>query len=197
MTTPESEASTIDGKSSLKYLVVTAIVLAIDQFTKFWVAMNLRDGDDINVIPGFLKLSYTENPGIAFGMLGDANVRWILVGVSFAAIVVVLFYLIRTPSSNRLLAFALALLAAGISGNLIDRIRMGRVIDFILAYYKDYEWPVFNVADTVITIGAALMAIELFFTSQGEKATAGELNESSVIETATTTENNDQVVNGS
>lgn len=197
MTTPESESSTNGGKSKLKYLVVTAIVLAIDQWTKYWAATNLRNARDIDVIPGFLKFSYTENPGIAFGMLSDANVRWILIGVSFAAIAIVMFYLIRTPSANRLLSFALALLAAGISGNLIDRIRMGRVIDFILAYYKDYDWPVFNVADTVISIGAALMAIELFMTPQGDKATAGELNESPIIETATTPESDDRIVNGS
>ena len=62
--------------------------------------------------------------------------------------------------------FSLALLAAGISGNLIDRIRMGRVIDFIEVYYRDYHWPIFNVADSAITIGAALMAIELFLAPQ-------------------------------
>jgi len=77
----------------------------------------------------------------------------------------------RTPVSNTLLLWSLALLAAGICGNLIDRVRLGRVIDFILLYYKDYQWPVFNIADTAITIGAALMAIELFLAPQPERPT--------------------------
>jgi len=192
-----TEVSANASKGKLKYLIVTALVLAIDQLTKYWAAISLRNADDIEIIPGFLRLSYTENPGIAFGMFSDANVRWILVGVSCAAIIVVMYYLVRTPSSNRLLAFALALLAAGISGNLIDRIRMGRVIDFILAHYQQrYEWPVFNVADTVITIGAALMAIELFLTPQVEKATAGDGDESPILEAAPT-EGDERTVKGS
>src|SRR5262249_34288238 len=85
-----------------------------------------------------------------------------------AAILVVVYYMKRTPVSNSLLLWSLALLAAGICGNLIDRVRLGRVIDFILLYYKDYQWPVFNIADTAITIGAALMAIELFLAPQAD-----------------------------
>jgi signal peptidase II len=84
---------------------------------------------------------------------------------------VVVYYMRRTPMSNSLLLWSLALLAAGICGNLIDRFRLGRVIDFILVYYRDYKWPVFNVADTAITIGAALMAIELFHSPQAERTT--------------------------
>lgn len=178
-------AAAISAQSSAGkfwYLVVTGLVLALDQFSKYWVWMTLRDGGDIEVIPGLLNLSYTENPGIAFGMLSNGDVRWLLVAVSVVAIVIVAFYLMRTPSSNRLLLWSLALLAAGIIGNLIDRVHMGRVIDFIEAYYKSHYWPVFNVADTAITIGAALMAIELFVSPQGERATAPERNESPVIE---------------
>jgi signal peptidase II len=162
------------------YLVVMALVLALDQFTKYWVSLTLRNGGDIEVIPGFLTLSYTENPGIAFGMLSNGNVRWLLVAVSVAAVVIVAYYMARTHASNRLLLWSLSLLAAGIVGNLIDRVHMGRVIDFIEAYYKSYHWPVFNVADTAITIGAALMAIELFVSPQAERATATERNESPV-----------------
>jgi signal peptidase II len=88
----------------------------------------------------------------------------------------------RTAISNRLLLWSLALLSAGISGNLVDRVRMGRVIDFILVYYKDYQWPVFNVADTAITIGAALMAIELFLPPQHERTVAVEPIESPAID---------------
>jgi signal peptidase II len=172
------------GAGKIKYLTVTALVLALDQLTKYWAARELSDGREIDVIPGLFKFSYTENPGIAFGMLNDGDVKWLLVAISVAAITIVIFYLMRTPLSNRLLLWSLALLAAGISGNLVDRIRMGRVIDFILLYYRDYQWPVFNVADTVITIGAALMAIDLFLTPEPGQATGSGHTESSLIEPA-------------
>lgn len=151
------------------YLFISALVMALDQFTKYWVSVKLREGDEIDIIRGLFKLSYTENPGIAFGMLNNGDVKWLLVSVSVAAIVVVIYYMRRTPISNTLLLWSLSLLAAGISGNLIDRFRLGRVIDFILIYYKDYQWPVFNIADTAITIGAALMAIELFLSPQPDR----------------------------
>ncbi len=170
------------NSTKIWYLLVTAIVLMIDQCTKYWMSMNLREGDEIEVIRGFFKFSYTENPGIAFGMLNNANVKWLLVTISVAAIIVVAFYMTRTASSNRLLLWSLALLAAGISGNLVDRVRMGRVIDFILVYYKSYEWPVFNIADTAITIGAALMAIELFLPPQHERKAAVEPIESPAVD---------------
>ena len=172
--------------SSMKlwYLFIAALVLAFDQLTKYWVSVKLNEGDEIDIIRGFFKLSYTENPGIAFGMLNNGNVKWLLVSVSVAAIMVVVYYMIRTSASNTLLLWSLALLAAGICGNLIDRFRLGRVIDFILVYYKDYQWPVFNIADTAITIGAALMAIELFLAPQAERPTVVEPVEASNVESS-------------
>jgi len=158
------------GATKLWYLCIAALVMAFDQLAKYWISVKLREGDEVEVIKGFLKLSYTENPGIAFGMLNNGNVKWLLVAISIAAIMVVVYYMRRTPSSNTLLLWSLSLLAAGICGNLIDRFRLGRVIDFILVYYKSYQWPVFNVADTAITIGAALMAIELFLSPKAERA---------------------------
>lgn len=163
------------------YLFITAVVLAIDQITKYLVSTRFKeDAPGTDVIPGFFKISYTENPGIAFGMLNQENVRWLLVAVSVVAILVVIYYMMRTAASSRLLLWSLALLAAGIAGNLIDRIRLGRVIDFIELYFKSYHWPVFNVADTAITIGAALMAIELFIAPNSGKATPPDSAESSL-----------------
>jgi signal peptidase II len=164
------------------YLIVATLVMLFDQITKYWVAVKLSDGDEIDIIQGFFKFSYTENPGIAFGMLNNGNVKWLLVAISVAAIMVVIYYMRRTPASNTLLLWSLSLLAAGISGNLIDRVRLGRVIDFILLYYKDYQWPVFNIADTAITIGAALMAIELFLAPQADRPTVVDAAEAPNIE---------------
>src|SRR2546422_1225133 len=114
--------STRAGSQKLWYLAVAVIVMSFDQFTKYWVSVKLREGDEIDIIKGFFKLSYTENPGIAFGMFNNGNVKWLLVSVSVAAIMVVVYYIMRTPASNTLLLWSLALLAAGICGNLIDRI---------------------------------------------------------------------------
>jgi len=147
------------------YLLITAVAVAIEQFTKYWITRTLGGGGEIVVIKGFFSLGYTENPGIAFGMLSTVNVKWALVAVSVTAIFIVVYYMMHAPASGRLLLWALALLAGGIAGNLIDRVRMGRVIDFLEFYYGNWHFPVFNVADTVISIGACLMAIELLFAS--------------------------------
>lgn len=175
-------SSTRADSQKVWYIAVAVVVMSFDQFTKYWVSVKLREGDEIDIIRGFFKLSYTENPGIAFGMLNNGNVKWLLVAISVTAIMVVIYYMRRTPISNTLLLWSLALLAAGICGNLIDRFRLGRVIDFLLIYYKDYQWPVFNVADTAITIGAALMAIELFLSPQAGRPPVGEPLESPNVE---------------
>jgi signal peptidase II len=149
------------------YVIVAIAVLALDQLSKYWVSATLKFGADLMVIKGFINLSYTENSGIAFGMLNDSNVKWVLVLISVLAMVMVIFYLMRAPMANRLLLTSLSLLAGGISGNLIDRIRIGRVIDFIEVYYKAFHWPIFNLADAAISIGAVLLALDLLFAPQG------------------------------
>src|SRR5438128_3097813 len=154
----------------LRYFIITAFVMALDQFSKYFVSTRLRERE-IDVIPNLFTISYTENPGIAFGMLNSGAFRWLFVAVSVVAVLIVLVYMMRTRVANRLLLWSLSLLAAGICGNLIDRVRIGRVIDFLLLHYSDHQFPVFNVADTAISIGAALMAIELFITPQPERAT--------------------------
>ena len=166
----------------LKYLIITAFVMALDQFTKYLVSTRMQLGDEIDVIPNLFAISYTQNSGIAFGMLNSGALRWVFVAISVIAVLVVLVYLMRTDTTNRLLLWSLALLAAGICGNLIDRVRIGRVIDFFLVHYKDHLFPVFNVADTAISIGAALMAIELFITPQPARASDPRPAEASINE---------------
>jgi signal peptidase II len=165
MSSSAANVSSPGTKNKYFYIAIALVMLASDQLTKYWVALTRRDSDDLEVIPGLLNISYTENQGIAFGMLNRGDFKWLLVAISVAAIIVVAYYMMHASPSNRLLLWSLALLAAGITGNLIDRIRLGRVIDFIQVYIvvqgARHEWPVFNVADTAITIGASLMAIEL------------------------------------
>jgi signal peptidase II len=170
-----------DGAASsaakLWYFLITVAVIVVDQATKYWVATTLQSDGDIVVVRGLLNFSYTENRGIAFGMLNNGNVKWLLVTISIGAIVVVVYYMIRSASADRALYISLALLAGGIGGNLIDRMRMGRVIDFIELYYRNYHWPVFNIADTAISIGAVLLAIDLFLAPHSHNAPAGETAE--------------------
>ena len=161
-----SQAIAMETKANKSwYLLVSAFAIAVDQITKYLVTKHLGSGGEIVVIKNFFVIAYTENRGIAFGMLGDYELRWLLAAVSLAAIFLVIYYLMRVPASSRLLLWSLGLLAGGIAGNLIDRVRLGRVVDFFEFFYRDWHFPVFNVADTVITIGAALMAIELFASS--------------------------------
>ena len=168
------------GAGKARYLVITVFVMALDQISKYVVSARMQEGDEIDVIHNFFAISYTRNPGIAFGIFNSGNFRWLFVAISMVAVVVVLYYMTRTSPANRLLLWSLSLLAAGICGNLIDRVVMGRVIDFLLLHYKDYQWPVFNVADTAISIGAALMAVELFIAPQAERSDGETAAESSI-----------------
>src|SRR5262249_41114358 len=87
------------GAERIWWLTVTMFALAADQFSKYWMSIRLRTGDDIDVISGLVKFSYTENPGIAFGMLNHGNVKWLLIAISVIAIVAVVYYISRTPAT--------------------------------------------------------------------------------------------------
>ena len=115
---------------------------------------HLRRGADRVVIPNFLDFIYTENAGIAFGQLqeGGSFGRWFFVVLAAAAAIAVFFYFMRTPSHDDRVLGACALLLAGITGNMLDRIRLGYVIDFIALHAGSYHWPTFNIADASITM---------------------------------------------
>ena len=146
------------------YIGITAAVLSLDFWSKRWAAARLRTGPDVDVVDGFLRLTYAENPGIAFSLFssGAGATRWALAAFSTLAAVVVVVVAARASARQYLLQTTLALLLAGIVGNLVDRVRTGRVIDFIDVYVGAYHWPTFNVADSAITVGAVLLAIEMF-----------------------------------
>jgi len=147
------------------YLIAAVGVFLIDQVTKAWAVRTLRITDDLTIIRGYLDFAYTENPGIAFGQLQQLGVfgRWFFVGLAVAAALAVLIYFLRTPRHDDRILGACALLLAGISGNLVDRIRFGYVIDFIHVHVHSYHWPTFNVADASICLGALLLAYDLVF----------------------------------
>lgn len=152
------------------YLVMSAGVFMADQMTKAWAIRRLRFGGDRSVITNFLNFSYAENPGVAFSQFdngGDAG-RWGLSVVAGVAAILVLYYFWRVPRTNDRLLGALALLLAGIVGNLTDRVRLGFVIDFIDVQFGSWHYPTFNVADAAICLGAGLLLLDLFFNRKKE-----------------------------
>jgi signal peptidase II len=150
------------------YLAITVGVFMIDQTTKAWAVSRLRFGGDISVIDGFLNFAYATNTGVAFSMLDDYGDpgRWGLSAVALLAGVLVLFFFWRTPRSDDRVLGALALLMAGIAGNVTDRIRLGFVVDFIDVQFGSWHYPTFNVADMAIVMGAGLLIIDMLITKK-------------------------------
>jgi len=140
-----------------RWLVLSATVAAADLATKAWVSSAFRVGDG-HVITPFLNLVLWHNPGAAFSFLAGAGgwQRWFFVGVTVVVAAVILGML-RKSGENRLLAGALALVLGGAAGNLWDRLTLGHVVDFIQLHAAGYYWPAFNVADSAITVGVALI----------------------------------------
>jgi len=153
------------------YLLAAFGIYMTDQASKAWAVRVLRSGDERTLISGFLDLVYTENRGIAFGQLqeGGSFGRWFFVILAMAAAIAVLYYFLRSSRNDDRTLGACALLLAGITGNLTDRVRLGYVIDFISLHAGSYHWPTFNVADASICVGAALLALDLIFEGRKEK----------------------------
>lgn len=148
------------------YLAITGGVFMIDQTTKAWAVKRLRLGQDITVIDGLLNFAYAQNTGVAFSMLdegGDTG-RWGLSAVAFFAAALVLYFFWRTPRSDDRILGGLALLLAGILGNVTDRMRLGYVVDFIDVQFGNWHYPTFNVADMAICIGAGLLILDMILT---------------------------------
>ncbi len=147
----------------IAYLGLAGGVFMIDQTTKAWAMKVLRYGGDMPIISGFLNFAYAQNTGIAFSMLddhGDTG-RWGLSAVAFVASTLVLYFFWRTPRTDDRVMGALALLLAGIVGNVTDRMRLGYVIDFIDVQFGNWHYPTFNVADMAICVGAGLLIIDM------------------------------------
>jgi signal peptidase II len=154
------------------YLTITGGVFLIDQATKAWAVQRLRFGDDIPVISGFLNFAYAQNTGVAFSMLddgGDAG-RWGLSIVALIGAILVLYFFWRTPRTDDRILGALALLLAGIAGNVTDRLRLGFVVDFIDVQFGSWHYPTFNVADMAICVGAGLLILDMFVSKRKQEA---------------------------
>ncbi len=158
----DSKKTSTKPFSLLALFTLSGLIVVVDQVTKYVSNSNLTEHMPVAVIPGFdLLLAY--NRGAAFSFLNDAGgwQRWLLTGISIAVSGFLLAWLIKLPKTQRLLGFALALILGGAVGNLIDRMLAGYVIDFISLYFMDYRFATFNIADAAISIGAALMILDI------------------------------------
>ena len=145
-----------------RWLGVSGIVIALDQLTKSLVTSAFQLGDSVT-ITSFFNLVLAYNTGAAFSFLAGAGgwQRMFFIAIAVIASVVIV-YLLRKPQNDRLMKIALALILGGAIGNVIDRVHLGHVVDFIQVHAGGYYWPAFNVADSAITIGAALLIWDSF-----------------------------------
>ena len=142
------------------------IIFALDQASKAVVQHTVPLYGSIPVIRGFFNLTYVKNTGAAFGLFaGDTNAFRTLFFVTITVgALVLIFWLFRRIKEDRvLIPLSFAMIIAGAVGNLVDRIRWGYVIDFLDFYWQTYHWPAFNIADSAITVGVALLFIENLF----------------------------------
>ena len=148
-----------------KWLSLALLVVVLDQLTKALADHLLSYAEPLAVFPSF-NLTLLYNRGAAFNFLSDASgwQRWFFVAISATATVLLIFWLKRLKPGQVLLSVALALVLGGAAGNLIDRLWLGYVVDFIEVYYREYYWPAFNIADSAISVGAVLLIWDSLFT---------------------------------
>lgn len=144
-------------------LAFAALLVMLDQASKLAVLRLLEPYQTIPLLPGF-NLTLAFNRGASFSFLADAGgwQRWLFSGIALAASVIIVILLRRTPPAERLNGLGLSLVLSGAVGNLIDRLWLGHVVDFLDVYYRSWHFPAFNIADSAISIGAALLVLGMW-----------------------------------
>jgi len=163
--------------NALPWLLLSALVIALDQLSKWWALAALQPaGQPHPVIPGFLNWTLAFNPGAAFSFLamGDGWQRWLFVVLALVISAVLVMWLARTPRRDWRTALPLAFIIGGAIGNLIDRAHLRYVIDFIHWYWgaQNWHWPTFNVADSAISTGVVLLLLDSVRARKDEKVEA-------------------------
>lgn len=155
-----------NGRRAFMWYLLSLVVIIIDQWTKWLAETKLTFHEPVPVIEPFLNWTLAYNYGAAFSFLADAGgwQKWFFSGLALVMSLFLIVYLIKAPRKATLLSFGLALVLGGAVGNLIDRLLHGHVIDFIHVHYANvWDYPIFNVADMGISIGVALIVIDMLF----------------------------------
>jgi signal peptidase II len=147
-------------KNIIIFILGAIVVVVLDQITKTAIVTKFFIHESYPIIDGFFNLVYVMNPGAAFGFLANASetFRYVFfIGITVLVILLIIYYILKSKSSNIFTVMSLTLIFAGAVGNLIDRLRFGAVVDFLDFYIRSWHWPAFNVADSSISLGAVLM----------------------------------------
>ncbi len=150
----------------IRLLIISGLIVGLDQISKVIISKTLALHHSIPLIPGFFNITYVLNPGGAFGFMANqsSTVRvLIFLFVSSLAICFILYFYINTPETHTFLSAGFALIFGGAIGNMIDRIRLGKVIDFLDFQILNTHWPAFNVADGAISLGMAIFIFHIIF----------------------------------
>lgn len=146
------------------WYALAIVIIVLDQLSKYWVQLSFFEGERVNLLP-ILDFTLVYNKGAAWSFLSDAGgwQRWLFTAISSVVSIVLVIWIHRLVAIQKILLIALTLILAGAVGNLIDRIILGKVVDFVLFYYNGHYFPAFNVADSAITLGAIMMLIDVFW----------------------------------
>ena len=162
----DSDKSDSKYGSYKKLAVISGLVIIIDQITKILIFKNLPLYHSVTIIPGFFNITHIHNPGGAFGFMAhqDSSLRnFLFILLASVAVCIIFYFYKNTNRTHPFLASGFALILGGAIGNLIDRIRFGKVVDFLDFYVRNYHWPAFNVADSAITVGVTIFIFHLLF----------------------------------
>lgn len=158
-----------EARSGARWLWLSAATLAADRATKYLIEARTTDSFRLVIVPQVVTLVHSQNPGIAFGVLSDSPSRWLeiaLVAGAAAVLALLVWLLVSGRAGGGLARAGVALMIGGAAGNVLDRLLHGVVTDFVEVRLGHYIWPAFNVADSALTVGAALILIELLFSGR-------------------------------
>jgi signal peptidase II len=154
--------------------ITMTLVVAADLATKAWIRSHMTLYQSISILGDFFRLTYTQNPGAAFGIHVGSHSRIVFLILSLGALVVLGYLYVVTPVRDRLRLCAVALVASGAVGNIIDRLRFPRgVVDFLDVGLGSHRWPVFNVADMAVSTGAVLLLLSFYLEERRESGDGG------------------------
>jgi signal peptidase II len=163
---PQTDAIRVGRFSRFLWVITAVVVFVADQVTKAVVGASIPEHTTVPLLPHFLNLIHTSNTGAAFGLFSDSPAPWktvLLVVVSGALLAMVIAVMWRNQRLRWEAGVGLALILGGALSNLFDRVRLGRVVDFLDVYYRSYHWPTFNLADSAIVVGAGFLVFHLVF----------------------------------